>query len=509
MKQCATKRLLLVLLIVAGTAAWIGACHADNLVFNPGFEIGTLSDLYYGSGGDTRLGPGWTVVFPTTWSYAGSENTHHPTNRTVYEGVESAFIETEGNGFVQYYQDISVVGGAEYTASTYVIGMDLSGTGTGFGAAATDWAGVRCVEYDALGNAGAENSAGITDATTEYVQQSVTFTTAASTVRIRFYLEGKIMCQYPLGRIMFDSAALEGPAPPLRTARFYQIIPVKGGTAYTAGAKFKAISGDPENVVWGNLEDDQTASLYVKEYSANGTAIGSEKSAVAAETGEWETLAKAFTTGANTRFVEVGGYANMVERHFTGSRAVFDSFELNGPAGAAPMDISQVRGLADGSTASVSGQVVTAAFADYFYIESSDRTAGIRVLGKAKAGQLVTAVGTVSTIDGEKTLVPNLVGSASGGTIPRPLGLNNRSAAAPPGLSAVGLYVVAWGRVDAAGGNVFTVTDGSGNAIKVYGPSGFSAEPNSYVRIAAALGSEMAGDDVVPVLRAVSVIKRG
>lgn len=496
---------LLVLLIAIGC---IGVCQAANLVYNGNFEIGTLSDLYYGSGGQTSAGPGWTIAFPTTWSYAGSENTHHPANRNVYEGNESAFVETEANGWVQYYQDISVASAAEYTASVYVIGVELA-AGAGFGAADTDWAGVRCVEYDNVGNVVAENMAGITEATTEYVQQSVTFTTTANTMRIRFILEGKIMCQWPNGRIMFDVAALEGPYPPARPCRFFQVIPAVGGSSYNAKAQFMAVTGNPEAQVWGTAGDDQMASLYVQEYGASGTAIGATKTAVAAETGAWEALSiPAFAANANTKFIEVGGTANLLQVISSGDRAVFDNFELNGAPGAPAMSIKDVKGLADGSAANVAGQVCTAAFADYFYIESSDRVAGIRVLGKAVRGQLITAAGVVNTIDGEKTLVPNLLGAASGGTIPRPLGLNNRSVAAPPGLSGVGLYVVAWGRVDAAGGNVFTLTDGAGNAIKVYGPAGFSAAANSYVRVAAALGSETADTTVVPVLRAISVTKQ-
>jgi len=91
--------------------------------------------------------------------------------------------------------------------------------------------------------------------------------------------------------------------------------------------------------------------------------------------------------------------------------------------------------------------------------------------------------------------------------MPKPLGMNNKAVAADAGLSGVGLYVTAWGRVDAVGGNPFTLTDGSGASLKVYAPSGYSAIAGDYVKVIGALGAELSGTDAVSVLRAVSVTK--
>jgi len=68
--------------------------------------------------------------------------------------------------------------------------------------------------------------------------------------------------------------------------------------------------------------------------------------------------------------------------------------------------------------------------------------------------------------------------------------------------------VKAWGKVDAQGGNPFTIDDGSGLNLKVYGPSDYSAVPGDYVAATGALGAEMSGPDVIPVLRAVTVEKK-
>jgi hypothetical protein len=63
-----------------------------------------------------------------------------------------------------------------------------------------------------------------------------------------------------------------------------------------------------------------------------------------------------------------------------------------------------------------------------------------------------------------------------------------------------------WGKVDETGGNPFTMSDGSGNPIKVYRSGTYTATPGDYVMVVGALGSELAtdGTTVVPVVRATS-----
>jgi len=123
------------------------------------------------------------------------------------------------------------------------------------------------------------------------------------------------------------------------------------------------------------------------------------------------------------------------------------------------------------------------------------------------AGHVINVFGKVETVDGEKQITCVALTRTGSGTVPAPVGLNNR-ATAPVGLSAVGLRCTVWGRVDAVGGNPFTIDDGSGLNLKVYGPSGYSAVPNDYVAVVGVLGSEISGTDTVPVMRAQSVEKK-
>lgn len=292
-------------------------------------------------------------------------------------------------------------------------------------------------------------------------------------------------------------------------ASAYQLVGVQPSSQYTAKTWFRAATNSTATV-WGNTTDYQKAGLLVTEFSANGTTLVSHPLVAATETLEqWEQLSYPFTTSPTTAFVSVAVYAYMVDNYYaTLARAVFEDVELNGLPAGTPLDIAAVKALGEGQVAYVKDQVVSAQFPSHFYIESADRASGIRVAGAGvAAGRLATIVGTVQVVDGEKTLVPNQLQTVPGGVRPVPFELRNRAAFTPPGLSPVGLYVWAWGKVDATGGNVFTITDGSWDAIKVYGPAGFEAVPNSYVRVRGAVGSELDGENTVPVLRALQVVQ--
>jgi len=504
--RCPALLVLIGIIVLISAPAQVS--FAANLLSNPGFEAGCPAT--YGSGGAAGSGYGWNWKFPGAWSYAWVEpDLPCP---LIYNGTMSLSMHTSANGWIQLWQDAAVAPEAEYTASVWVHGVDCSGTGAGFGAAATDAAGLWVLELDAAGNVVKDHGKQlITTPSAEYIQKAMTFTTNGSTTQVRYVIETVIACPYALGHVSFDDCVLDGPpAPEPEPGRICQLAPVQGGQQYTARARFRAVTTDPEATYWGNPEVDQWAALYVLEYDAAGNAIGSERRALAAETMDWESLTvNTFTTDTNTGFVEIGGVALMREKYnVAASRAVFDTFALEGPRSTSPaMTVSQMKMLADGSAAQALGKVVTAAFSGYFYIEEADRSSGIKVLGTAKAGDVVEILGSVQTQDGEKTLIPKVFGARSGGSVPEPLGVINRSVSAQFGAPVVGLYTKTWGRVDATGGNPFTLTDGSGASLKVYAPSGYSALPGDYVNVVGCLGAEMSGSDVVTVVRAVSVAK--
>jgi len=119
--------------------------------------------------------------------------------------------------------------------------------------------------------------------------------------------------------------------------------------------------------------------------------------------------------------------------------------------------------------------------------------------GKDLFGDVVDVVGTVSTVNGEKVITNANTVQRSETTPLAPLGMANRGMW--EGLSNTGLYVEVWGQVDAVGADYFTLTDGSGRLLKVYG----SATAGTYVRVTGAAGAEIVAGNTIPVVRSTSL----
>jgi len=166
--------------------------------------------------------------------------------------------------------------------------------------------------------------------------------------------------------------------------------------------------------------------------------------------------------------------------------------------------IGSLAGMPDGTKVAMEKVVTVKQGDSYFYIEELDRSAGIRVQGNGTVGNWAEIRGTIRTVDGERTIVPDLLLQSASGLTIRPLGMINLASAAT--LSS-GLYVRMWGRVSSADTGFFTMTDGSNAGLKVISSATVAAD--DYVVVTGALGSELSGDGVVPVLRAVTVTKVG
>jgi len=176
-----------------------------------------------------------------------------------------------------------------------------------------------------------------------------------------------------------------------------------------------------------------------------------------------------------------------------------------------------VKQLADGAYASVTG-TVTASFGDFFYIEDTERIAGIRVNGSAQVTRVVTARGRMTTTDGERAITDASISSGSGTPI-APLGLTNSAVGGDRlgpiqgveggrGLNNLGLLVTTTGAVttvDTVGGEVvLTIDDGSGAGIKVTGVTG-SWSIGQYVSVTGIASLWTVGGGRQRMLRAVQV----
>ena len=151
-----------------------------------------------------------------------------------------------------------------------------------------------------------------------------------------------------------------------------------------------------------------------------------------------------------------------------------------------PVSVGEAKKLDNGVIAELSSVVVTAVFSDGFYIESLDRTSGMKVIlqdAPVKVGQMVNVTGVVTTLNEERQLINAQVSNSLGMAVAiKPVGITNRELCGGPvgewtdgvtngrGLSSVGLLVKTWGKVTATSGSPFpsfTIDDGSGVGVKV------------------------------------------
>jgi len=136
----------------------------------------------------------------------------------------------------------------------------------------------------------------------------------------------------------------------------------------------------------------------------------------------------------------------------------------------APTTVSIVgtKDIADGVVVSIGSQAVSAAYTDFFYIESDNRERGIRVrkVGHTVAAdQRKTVVGPLRTDEttGERYIDASAVFGTESGSV-SPLGMNNQSITAAAGLKPVALLTRTWGSVKSTGpySSYVIIDDGTG-----------------------------------------------
>ncbi len=180
-----------------------------------------------------------------------------------------------------------------------------------------------------------------------------------------------------------------------------------------------------------------------------------------------------------------------------------------------------------GGVGGLSGPVVvTAVFADAFYLEAADRSSGIKAVlqpgvGAASAGSLVSGAGTILTdTDGERYLaVSSLTVLGSGSVAPLEIttkgfyggdsvgydaasGAGQQGMAGGAGLDPVGLLAATLGQVTATSGGAISLDDGYGRPITAVLPSGVATPAvGTFVGAAGPLSVEREGDGLHPVLR--------
>lgn len=188
----------------------------------------------------------------------------------------------------------------------------------------------------------------------------------------------------------------------------------------------------------------------------------------------------------------------------------------------------------DGAYASIAGKIVTAVFADCFFIEEPDRFAGIRCIPPhpdlvegLKAGDIVDVSGTIATINGER-VIAQATHVYTGSDKPiKPVCIVGKSILSPPGVSGfeqggnpetptldmLGLEVTLFGRVTAADTGWFVIDDGcridskrgvTGIEVRCDGAPTVGGNPvtvGMHLAVTGVLCRELVGDQPVTVLR--------
>ncbi len=191
-------------------------------------------------------------------------------------------------------------------------------------------------------------------------------------------------------------------------------------------------------------------------------------------------------------------------------------------------EISEIKRLPDGASVVVRRAVVTRVFDNIFYIESDDRTSGIRVATSGHSltsGMRADVIGVLATnADGERYVMASWVNESGEGSV-QPVGVSGISVGGGDyeynpvtgagqrgvtawrrvrdeggdwrwepyqvqGLNNIGLLVRTWGRVTWSGDDEFYIDDGSGlrdasghSGLRVYAPNADLPSVGDFVKV--------------------------
>lgn len=217
------------------------------------------------------------------------------------------------------------------------------------------------------------------------------------------------------------------------------------------------ISGDTNG--WGDIFIKDRVSGSIERLSVSST--GSQ-----ANSGSWY-----LSISENCRFVAFWSFAsNLVPDDASGPAT--DIFVRD------RWNLSSAKTIHDTDPVVASAYTVTAKFPDCFYIESADRTTGIKVISSAPAteGSRVRVDGTMTTVGSERCIQATNVRRVDDLPV-SPLGFLNKflggiKFGSDPntqvgvsdgfGLNNIGLLVRTWGKVTQIGTDYLYIDDGSG-----------------------------------------------
>lgn len=165
-----------------------------------------------------------------------------------------------------------------------------------------------------------------------------------------------------------------------------------------------------------------------------------------------------------------------------------------GPPGSAPT-IADAKLTPNNSAVAVSGKIVTAAFADGFYIEEPDRSAGIKVTNvpSPAVASVVAVVGVMRTTNNERQISGTDLSVLGNAPVPDPLGMRNAWVGGgpfgdyTPGIYGstdahnIGLLVRSWGKVTGVVGSYYVYIDDGAGLRDGYGYTGVRVDTSGLI----------------------------
>lgn len=164
--------------------------------------------------------------------------------------------------------------------------------------------------------------------------------------------------------------------------------------------------------------------------------------------------------------------------------------------------IASISKMADGMHVGVFGQISTTSTDDMsgaLYAEESDRTDAIKIQTDQTIarGQIISATGTLKTINGEKVIVADSAGTMGPGVMPKPLGMRPGQIASQM-IDNTCILIRTWGEVVSTGSGYVVISDGDG-WVKVYTSKSLSV--GQFVRVTGVISTELNGGQIVPVVK--------
>ncbi len=190
----------------------------DNLLHNGDFEQGfpAARSIEHGTQGERGA---WRFSYsPGIACYIYPESIYQWRRPHMLRGQEAISHVTDGGGTLELSQDVTVDAGQSFEASAWILGLDVQGNGSGFGASGQDFAGIVIQELDSQGQVLVSHPrVGVEKASENFELVRTTFTTEANTVQVRLTLTSHLECSWQQGAAIFDDCVLKAIPQPTDT----------------------------------------------------------------------------------------------------------------------------------------------------------------------------------------------------------------------------------------------------------------------------------------------------